>query len=173
MSAHQTRKRARAAQLVADDRLTDEQIAAELGISSKTVQRWRAEPAFAAQVEAIVDATRQALIRRGIAERQNRVDALDDLWMRAQKVIAERAADPSMATVPGGKTGMVLRTYKTVGSGESATVLPEYAWDKAIETAIVNLQVTASKELGQWVEKREQSGEMIVREYVGVDIELV
>lgn len=113
------------------------------------------------------------VVAEGIANRQNRIDALNDLWAKAHQVIAERAADKTMASVPGGKTGMLVRTYKSIGSGESATMMTEYAWDRSLEAGIVNLQVTSAKELGQWVEKREQNGELIVREYVGIDLDSV
>ncbi len=49
-----------------------------------------------------------------IAIRDDRLAALDDRRRRLHQVMEERAADPSMADVPGGKTGLLVRTYKSL-----------------------------------------------------------
>jgi histidinol phosphatase-like enzyme len=50
-----TKQRSQAAQLVADDRLTDLAIAVEVGISDRQLRRWKHVPKFQAQVEKHVE----------------------------------------------------------------------------------------------------------------------
>jgi hypothetical protein len=57
----------RAASLVADDTLSDEQIAAETGITKRTLERWKQKPAFAARIEEIRRAVKRTLADKGIA----------------------------------------------------------------------------------------------------------
>ena len=52
-----TKQRSQAAQLVADDRLTDLAIAVEVGISDRQLRRWKHVPKFQAQVEKHVEKT--------------------------------------------------------------------------------------------------------------------
>ena len=94
-----------------------------------------------------------------IAVRLNRVNALEYRWQKIQQVIEERAADPSMAEIPGGKTGLIVRQIKTVGSGAGMKVLPEYVIDAGLLKELRAHEQQAAQELGQWVNKREVTGE--------------
>jgi transposase len=72
----------RAALLVAEDALSNEQIAAECGVTRRTVDRWKVQSEFIAAVDAHRTRWREEIERAGIANRQNRVDALNDRWRK-------------------------------------------------------------------------------------------
>jgi FixJ family two-component response regulator len=57
-----------AAQKVAADIMTNKEIADSLGISSRTIDRWKHLPAFQAQVKALNDAFSEQLRRRYLAD---------------------------------------------------------------------------------------------------------
>ena len=162
-----------AASLVADDRQSDEQIASEVGITRRTLTRWRGDPAFRARVQAIKDRYAEELAGRGIADRQNRLDALNRDFQATETLLAERGAAEELRQAPGGRTGFVVRTLKVIGSGESAEVVEEFSFDRALLEARLAIGKQAAVETGQWTEKREVKGDVdvLVREYVGVDLD--
>lgn len=189
-----TKPRLEAAALVAENALSEERIAEAVGVDRRTLFRWRQVPEFQARVAEHIAELEAATLRYGIAKRRRRVAALDDRWNRLQRVIEERAADPKMADVPGGTTGLVVRQVKLVkvytssedeppGDDEASSEtevlysakrdvqVEEYTVDAPLLKEIRATEEQASKELGQWVEKQEHSGEMLLRQYVGVPVE--
>jgi hypothetical protein len=108
---------------------------------------------LSAQVtEAFVEKTTQ-LVDLQIATALRRVHALDARWHKLQQVIAERADDPSMAKVPGGTTGLLVREIRSVGSGPTAKLIPEYNLDAALLKEMRAHEQQAAQELGQWPAK--------------------
>ena len=148
----------RAATLLADGELTDQEIAEEVGVNRWTLWSWKQHPDFAARVEETVQqlgavARRYALGHKAnrMARLQRRADALD-------RVIAERAADPAMQNVPGGKTGLLVRTVKVIGAGENAREVAEYRVDTGLLKEMRELEQQAAQEAGDWVEKGQVQG---------------
>lgn len=102
---------------------------------------------------------------RGIAHKQNRVDSYVRDFDLTERVIAARAR--SYAAGPGGDTGLVVGQLKTVKhvdrtddeAGER--VWREEVWEYAVDAALLNerlkLRKQVAQELGEWVERGEQS----------------
>jgi hypothetical protein len=153
-----TRKTERAALLVAQDDLADRAIGAACGVTERTIERWKQHPEFAARVQEHRDAWREAIKAKGIAERQNRVDALNDRWHRMHQVIEERAEDAATAHVAGGSTGLIVRDVKGVGKGEDFQLIDIYSVDTGLLKELREHEKQAAQELGEWSEKREISG---------------
>ena len=86
-----------AAQLVAADELTNDQIADRCGVSRPALQKWKARPEFMARVDEHLEAYRQAVLRHGVAVLERRVAALDERWRHLRRIIDERAASPAHA----------------------------------------------------------------------------
>lgn len=164
-----TAQRRQAAVLVAEDRLTDEKIAATLGIGRTTLHTWRQHPEFAARVAELVGDMAAVVQTLAIADRHRRVADLDDVRRRLLQVLAERAGDGEMADVPGGTSGVLTHTIKIVGVGQNAERVDEYAVDTALLRELRATSEQAAKELGQWSEKVDHSGSVIVRKYIGID----
>lgn len=147
-----TKARERAASLLAADRLSDEEIAADLRISRTNLAQWKRRPEFQARVQEHVAAYRRLLIARGVANRQYRIDALNDLVDRLRDVIAARAADPRMADVPGGPTGLLTRTLKSIGFGDNNQTVVEVAVDTGTLKELREYLKQGAQEVGQWTE---------------------
>jgi hypothetical protein len=81
--------------------------------------------------------------------------AYDERWRELQRVIAERGADPTMQDVPGGRTGLLLKTVKVIGSGEAARQVEEYRLDAALLKELRELEKQAAEEAGQWTARPE------------------
>lgn len=103
-----------AAGLVASGVVNLEEIAERVGCARKTVFNWRQSDEFAARVEEIREQIREKATVTGIALVTNRVARLNDTWERMKLVVKERSEDETMHHVPGGRTGLLVRTTKFV-----------------------------------------------------------
>lgn len=140
---------------MADDTLTDEQIAEKAGVTRAALSLWKQHPDFKARVAGILEAVRQKVLTEGIADRVNRVKRLNRDWERMQRVIEQRAADSDMEGVPGGDTGLLVHQVKGVGKGEDFQLIDLYVVDAGLLAELRNTEKQAAQELGQWVEKSE------------------
>lgn len=152
-----TTQRETAARHVADDLLSDAQIAAECGVSRQALATWKKDPSFAQRVDEHLQATRAAIMTAGVAHRQNRIDAYNDRWNRMRQVIEERA-DAMDGEIAGAGTGLLVRTEKQIGAGDRAIHVVEYTVDTGLLKELRAHEEQAAKELGQWLDKHEHSG---------------
>jgi hypothetical protein len=68
-----------------------------------------------------------------------------------------------MKHVPGGHTGLLVRTVKSVRDGSDTTIVEEFAVDTGLLREMRELELQVSKELGQFIEKHEHGGTVIDR----------
>lgn len=151
-----TKPKLDAAALVAADELTNDEIAASVGVVRKTLWEWCQNAEFAARVGEIARELGDVARRYAIANRGRRLQGYDDRRGRILDLIAARAAAHAAAT--GGETGLLARTEKSLGSGPAAQIVGEYAVDAALLKELRELEKQAAIEAGQWSEKREHSG---------------
>lgn len=165
------RKR-RAAVLVAEDDLPDEEIAKEIGVSRRTLATWKEHAEFAAEVGGLVGAIQASMLRLTIAKKHKRLERYQELWDGCKALRAARAKESEGKAdwdkpMPGEATGLVAT--KTVGAGRNA--IREAAFDAAVVKAELDIAEQAAKELGQWVEKSESEIRTNVVQLVGVEVE--
>lgn len=150
MNSKLTGRQEKAAVLAAEDRYTDEQIAAKVGVKRNSLAKWKRTPLFIARVAEITKELADYARRRGIARREHRLAVLQETHNRLWQVIEDRVADPEMASIPGGATGLLVRKPVT-SMGVVAGY--EYAVDTGTIRELRAIQEQAAKELGQVVEK--------------------
>lgn len=150
-----TKPRQTAALEVAKDEIGDREIAQRCGINVVTLERWKLLPEFQARVEQHRKDWREKIRRRGIAEKQNRVDALNDRWSRLQQVVAARAKSAKMKRVAGGKTGLLAHQVRGVGGGDNFREVDYFEVDTGLLREMREHEKQAAQELGEWVERRE------------------
>jgi predicted DNA-binding protein YlxM (UPF0122 family) len=154
---HWDKRATAAAELLAAGNLSVSEIAAELKVSRQTIWAWRKDEQFQARVAKSLEEFRADVRRIGIADQLKRVASQNDRWNRLRRVIDARAADPSMAKVPGGDTGLLVRTTRGIGSGDAMVLVEEYAVDTGLLKSLLEHERQAAQELGQLVEKSESS----------------
>jgi len=142
-----TAEKRRAAVLVAEDELTDLEIAAELSISRPTLARWKRAAEFAQQVKAHVEEFGRLAERYAVGRKSRRIAAIDERWRRLRQVMLERGE--AMAGVPGGSTGLLVRRLKVIGSGEYQQTVEEYELDGVLLREAREHEKAAAVELGQ------------------------
>lgn len=120
-----------------------------------TLKNWAVAFGWQARLAEIAEVERQAIVAKGIAEKQNRIDAYNDRWRRMQQVIAERAEDIELQDVAGGKTGLIVHNVKGVGKGEDFQLIDLYEVDTGLLKELREHEKQAAQELGQWTEKKD------------------
>jgi hypothetical protein len=143
-----TEQRELAAALLAEDELSDEEIASKVNISWQHLYVWKRRPEFMERVTELARQLVSPTLRRAIAKRARRVRAQDERWRKLLQVIEERAADPKVQNAPGGKTGLLVRTLKALGSGPAMQIVEEYEFDAALARELRELEKHAATELG-------------------------
>ena len=124
--------------------MTSVQIAADVGVTPHTLAKWKRREDFTAEVERIRTIVRDEVLHQGIALKVNRIKALND---RIERIMEERAADPAMQNIPGGKTGLVKRTVKSIGSGANATIIEEFELDATLSREYLAVLEQSEKEM--------------------------
>lgn len=161
-----------AAVLLAADEINHEEIAAESGTSVTSLWRWRQHPEFQERVQEHEVALQAAMLRHAVAKRHKRLAVLDKLHSKALAVIEARGIEMA-DEAPGAETGLLVKSFKVAGNGPTSQVITEYAVDVPLMREIRAIEEQAGKELGQWEEKQTITGEVMVRRYIGVDVDAV
>jgi hypothetical protein len=104
--------------------------------------------------------------RLGLGNRARRVIELDERWNALRSIRKERAANPEMAAVPGGSSGLLVKRTKGIGSKDTFKEVTEYETDTALVNALLSTEEQAARELGQWNERI--SVEQTNKTYVGI-----
>ena len=167
-------KELKAAQLTAEGE-TAEAIAAQVGVTSRTIERWRDRPDFANHVGRLRTEMAAALKAEGIRRRENRLASYQDTFDRLMKIVEERAEDGgrngAYYRVPGYSSGLMVADVKFGGDGDRVYV---YKVDTGLVSALLNVQKQIAQDSGQWSEKDESAllgkkGASIINTvYVGV-----
>lgn len=144
--------------LMAEDLMTDTEIAVHLKIGRRSLSHWKAHPEFRRRLNEKLAKLADGVLRKGIARKEKRLEALQDRWDRCKQIIEERAADQSLRGIPGGETGLLLRQVKSVG--KPAKMVEEYVVDVALLREMREMEKQAALELGDWTEHHEVTGEI-------------
>lgn len=142
-------RRVVAARDVAEDELTDQEIATAAGVSRQTLTEWKKNPDFAARVAELVEEARNVAARHAIGRKARRIRSMNDRWARLQRIIDARATDPDLAGYPGGDTGLLVRRVKVVGTGELQERVVELELDHALLREMRELEKAVAIELNQ------------------------
>lgn len=173
-------KRDRAAILLAEDALSDEVIAEQVGIGRTTLSRWKLDPDFTALVGDYRGRIIAQSLKLPIAKKHERIKVLDTLHTKALEAIEHRVY---MAQQDESPTSHAMRVFGDHMAPEAVTglfvakqsisatgrVVTDWMFDSALVKEIRELQKQAAQELSQWTEQAEikHSGG-ISREYVVV-----
>lgn len=148
----------------------------------KTLADWSRRLNWQTRITEQVERERAAIEAEGIANRQNRVNDLQELRRSLLAIKAARAQSTLMVDVDGGNQGlmvaepMLVKVYEC-GDEDSDDLTPtkqskmayKYALDTGFIKALLDVEKQAAVELGQWEEKSQVAGTVLIRE-VGADV---
>jgi hypothetical protein len=147
------------AALVADDTLSDVEIAKQAGVHKATLERWKKAPEFQERVRAVGASLKskalEIALQYGIADLRQRIRSLDESWKKMQRVIAERAKDPVMEKAAGGRTGLLVHRRRVIGQGDNSMMIDEFEVDIGLLHELRETERQAAREMGEWVAKHE------------------
>jgi hypothetical protein len=151
-----SRQREQAALLVAQDDQSDRAIAASCGMGKATLERWKQQPIFQARVAEHCAVWRTACLERGVADRRERIRALNERWFALQDIVDQRkaaltpeklAASGLGSIEPGIGTGLMIRVIRSSKHGS----VEEWQVDHGLLDAFLRIEKQAAQELGQWL----------------------
>ena len=87
------------------------------------------------------------LINCAIREKNSRLEALQRRWEKLKRVIEQRAVAPELQQVPGGDTGLLVRTRVGIGGNDV------FAVDIRTLRELRAIEEQAARECGQWTEQ--------------------
>lgn len=155
-----------AARLVAEDDLTNEQIAAKVGVKRQTLDLWKKRPDFIGRVNEHKEAFKNRALTEGFADKRARLQLLNSLTFDLAKDMAEPATEDA-------PKGTYRKEVKIAANGE---VVDYVVLDKAKYDTVRGLMDDIAKEMGDRQTKVEVSGDPdkpLVLGLVGVDLERV
>lgn len=141
-------KQAKAAALLAEGELTETQICTQLKMSRTNLVRWKRLPVFQVAVADIARKLEAETVYFSVARKRHRLEVLQDLEDRHLRLLAARSGDPELTKVPGGDTGLLVKTLKVIGTGPNQEVVEEYRRDE-IGRDIIAIHEQARKETGE------------------------
>jgi transposase-like protein len=150
-----TEQQVYAARLLGEARETTEAIAAKIGVTDRTLRRWKHDPGFQKAVQEFGEEWRREARTDGLADPDWRMRELQDQYLRVKRAIERRANSEGMAAVPGGDSGMVTVSYKMLARVDDegnriSEPVPEYAIDTATSAEMRAILQQAAVERGQW-----------------------
>lgn len=104
-----------------------------------------------ARVSALQERTTEKVMHLHIANKEHRLAEINTRWLLLQQVRAERALEMvknGRPIVAGAGTGLLTRTFKSIGQGANAKVIPEFSVDTGLLAAQQRLEEFASREVG-------------------------
>lgn len=90
-------------------------------------------------------------VRQQVQDRAYRIAVIQDNLDRLRMIVDERA-EAYKDVKPGGRSGLLVRTVRTVGAGKNAREIEEYAIDKVALSEMREHLRHAAIELGEWAE---------------------
>ena len=88
-----------------------------------------------------------------VRERQYRLTIYQETIDGLRALIDHRAAAYKDIS-PGGASGLLVRTARTIGRGKNATSIEEYTFDRAVVTEICKCLKQVAMEVGDWGKAR-------------------
>ncbi len=104
-----------AARMLAECNHTITEIAAKIGVSERTIYAWSKRPDFALRRQQLASMHTERAMSLGLANRANRTLEHQEAYHLKKRLRQARGADPRMAQIPGGDTGLLVVTdYRKV-----------------------------------------------------------
>jgi predicted DNA-binding protein (UPF0251 family) len=150
-----TAKKRTAAELLAFDELSDEETARRVGISRRTLARWKELPSVQSIIADAARVASEAIRAEGITNKQNRLQIYRERHAQFEQIRRERAEDAArpeskLHGIPGATTGWIvaqLKLVKHIGQddGGGQRIWMEEQWEFAVDSGLSRELTTLEK----------------------------
>jgi hypothetical protein len=123
--------------------------AAALGISEKSIDRWKQDPAFKVRINAELALIRERIVQEGMSVKANRIMAKRRRHAAFMRVIQKRAGNPSRGGADWDDTGWVVQRQRNIGGGEFGRDITEFETDTATSAHLTDLEDSIAREMGE------------------------
>jgi hypothetical protein len=149
-------KHKKAARLLAEDRMSIERVAGELGINVETLRTWRNAPAFQAQVREYQAEIEAAVSQIPYAKKADRIQLLSDSVSKYTELRDKRGKwyTEKFPDVPGGSTGLLVHSETVKGVGAGQVHIDEHKVDNGLESLLQTALVQIAKERGEFSDSK-------------------
>lgn len=154
----------KAARLLAEEELSQQQVAKRIGVSEYAICRWKRNyPAFANLVETYRVRLRSDVLDRGIARKEIRLKKLAGMHARIERVIAKRAEyaedDPAFINVAGADTGLITLDRVCIGGGQHGEFVDKFSVDHDLIKRHNEILEQVAKEKGEFEPDKSPKGD--------------
>lgn len=125
----------------------DTQIAEWFGTKRESVGRFKDR--HRADLEVMRAEVERLVTDYAIAQKVNRIAALDERWARMKALIDARASDSRYSGEPGYETGLMVHQLKAVGKGDDFQLVDLYVTDSGLLSEMRATERAAAEELAQ------------------------
>lgn len=109
-----TKSKERAAEMLAEDRLSDVAIANKVGVAPMSLYYWKRNPEFRDRIEYYLEGIRAAALKEGIAHASERMRHIANRHAALRDIVRARRESGQVPAEAGGETGLVIRQAKIV-----------------------------------------------------------
>lgn len=134
-----------------EEGMSNAQIAEKVGVSSGTIATWLKRPEYKEAINRYNELLQEETFRLSVANKSRRIQDYQNIRDRIQTVIDGRAE--AYSHIPGGKSGLLVKQVKSIGSGINAYEASEYVYDTSLVRDILAISKQAAIEKGEWSEK--------------------
>lgn len=139
-------------ELACGEGMNNRQIGEKLGVSQAQVTVWLRDPAVKAAISQFYATLTEEVSRLPIANKAMRIRDMQAI-LDKQDVIIDDRAKLYESNQAGGRSGLIVKQVKTIGSGKDAYDVAEWVYDTALVKDRLALYKQAAQELGQFSEK--------------------
>jgi len=156
MIAKITARHRRVAKLLAEDRLSKEEIAATSKMSPTTLYEWMKEPLFQSVVREYAADIEAAISRIPYAKKADRIQLLSDnvsKYVELQEMRGKWYTE-RFPEVPGGGTGLLVHSETVKGVGQYSVHIDEHKVDTGLQSLMNASLMQIAKERGELSETK-------------------
>lgn len=142
------------------------EVAKSVDVSVDTMREWRRHPDFQTRVKEYEDEELDEVRRHSYARKSNRVrgmikqiEDIDAVVQARSRQLVHGELDDPETSMTGVYTGQIVVQKRALGTGEFMEVTTDYTFDALMAKERRESMKHLAQELGQWVEKSEQTGE--------------
>lgn len=154
----------KAAAMIAEERLSQQDIAKKLGLSEYALSRWKRKyPEFRELIGRYRTNIAEEALNTAIARKDVRISKLNKMHAKIERIIDKRAEDavnnPTFVGVAGADTGLIVHDRKCIGGAQFGEMVDVFAVDTELIKRHDSILEQVAKEKGEFEPDKSPKGD--------------